>query len=90
MVEGRATVDREHFMTSHPPTPGSGNVLTPLDGLRRSAEQQKRPRRFPLPAIATDNATTGAIVFPFTVAWSGVEKAQAEEGERHERKQILA
>jgi hypothetical protein len=33
MVEGRATVDREHFMTSHPPTPGSGNVLTPLDGL---------------------------------------------------------
>jgi hypothetical protein len=29
-----------------------------------------------LPAIATDNATTDSIVFPFTVAWDGVEKAK--------------
>jgi hypothetical protein len=28
------------------------------------------------PAIATGNATTDTIVFPFTVAWDGVGKAE--------------
>ena len=38
-------------------------------------------------AIAPGNATTGTITFPLTVAWGGLEKT--EEGECHERKQIL-
>lgn len=54
-----------------------------------SAERTDAAAAIPAAAIATDNATTAAIVFPFTVAWDGVEKADPEEGERHERKQIL-
>ena len=38
-------------------------------------------------AIAPGNATTGTITFPLTVAWGRLEKT--EEGECHERKQIL-
>ena len=37
--------------------------------------------------IAPGNATTGTITFPLTVAWGRLEKT--EEGECHERKQIL-
>jgi hypothetical protein len=38
-------------------------------------------------AIAPGNATTGIITFPLTAAWDGLDKT--EEGECHERKQIL-
>jgi hypothetical protein len=83
MVEGRVVVDREHVMTSHPIRRGSGNVLTHLVMAALGAGLAARlllaldiPARRFQPAIATDNATTDSIVFPFTVAWDGVEKAK--------------